>query len=282
MAEEEDHKRRQALFEFLRTKVGITDAEGRTVSHPPVHTVEAWRPHVEELGLAATSIICKNLFLKDKKGTIVLVFAHADTAVNLGTLGKHLKLRNPRFAGEDLLQEVLQVKQGSVTPLALYNDREAHKVGIVVVDSVLYDDDGNEEKSLLVHPLTNDHTTMIRSGELKRFIAACGHQEQVVDFAASVLWKEEEEVEEESAKSHRQTWFQTQLLKSLLLIFCFRIWNHFAGSRWEDAFARIQEIRKEAELLYQEDSEEDEEDDDGCTAGTDLILLDAEEHGDCH
>ncbi|KAL6044054.1 Prolyl-tRNA synthetase associated domain-containing protein [Balamuthia mandrillaris] len=246
MAEEEDHKRRQALFEFLRTKVGITDAEGRTVSHPPVHTVEAWRPHVEELGLAASSIICKNLFLKDKKGTIVLVFAHADTAVNLGTLGKHLKLRNPRFAGEDLLQEVLQVKQGSVTPLALYNDREAHKVGIVVVDSVLYDDDGNEEKSLLVHPLTNDHTTMIRSGELKRFIAACGHQEQV----------------------------------------CFRIWNHFAGSRWEDAFTRTQEIRKEAELLYQEDSEEDEEDDDGCAAeredGTDLILVDADDHVDHH
>jgi len=33
------------------------------------------------------------------------------------------------------------------------------------------------------HPLANDRTTAVSPGDLLKFIAACGHQPRIVDFA---------------------------------------------------------------------------------------------------
>lgn len=142
--------------------------------------------------------MCKNLFLKDtRSGSLWLVVARVETEVKLSSLTKKLKLRTLRFAGEDILNEVLQVRQGSVTPLALINDRgvsnndgeatsSTHKVR-VIIDKAIFDSlepkEDDQEKSILVHPLSNDFTTEVRLDEFKSFLKACGHDVQVFDFA---------------------------------------------------------------------------------------------------
>ena len=71
----------------------------------------------------------KNLFLKDKKGRIFLVVALHDAEIDLKSLHQKIGAQGRlSFGKPDLLMEVLGVEPGSVTPFALYNDREAHRV----------------------------------------------------------------------------------------------------------------------------------------------------------
>jgi len=126
--------------------------------------------------------MCKNLFLKDKKkNSLWLVVAHKDTNVDMKKLTKNLGFQSGtlRFAAEEILQKTLGVSQGSVTPLALLNDREKHIVH-VIIDELLLKDDNQE---LLFHPLSNDYTTELTAGELKLLLKNFGHPFTVTNFA---------------------------------------------------------------------------------------------------
>ena len=70
--------------------------------------------------------------------------------------------------------EVLGVEPGSVTPFALYNDREAHRV-TPVFDAAMMELD-----PLNFHPLQNTATTSIARDDLLVFARACGHDPQVI------------------------------------------------------------------------------------------------------
>jgi Ala-tRNA(Pro) deacylase len=72
------------------------------------------------------------------------------------------------------------VKQGSVTPLALFNDKEAHKLRGVLIDSRMIEEPSHK---LLFHPLSNDFTTEITAAELETFLKACGHDVNFLDFS---------------------------------------------------------------------------------------------------
>ena len=63
----------------------------------------------------------KNLFLIDKEGRMVLVVAKDDTRVDLKALAKRLGLGRFSFGKAELLEAVLGVPPGSVTPFALIN-----------------------------------------------------------------------------------------------------------------------------------------------------------------
>lgn len=60
-------------------------------SHPPAATVDAWRPYVEQHAKPGSKI-CKNLFLKDKKGKLVLCTALSETNTDLKYLQEKLKV----------------------------------------------------------------------------------------------------------------------------------------------------------------------------------------------
>lgn len=119
----------------------------------------------------------KNLFMKDKDGTLVLISAWAESILPLNQLHKLLGTRRLSFADADMMFECLGIVPGSVTAFALINDPQ-HRVRFVVDAALLNFSEVN------FHPLENTATTTISRADLRRFAAATGHDLTVVDFAA--------------------------------------------------------------------------------------------------
>ncbi len=158
---------RAALFERLAA-LGI---ETRTVEHAPVFTVEQSKALRGDLPGGH----CKTLLLKDKKGALWLVVCLEDTPVDIKSLARLIGSARWSFAKPELLRAVLGVEPGSVTPFALINDVGAQVT--VVLDKTML-----QSAVLNYHPLHNDATTRIRSDDLQKFIAACGHRAKIVEL----------------------------------------------------------------------------------------------------
>ncbi len=158
---------RDDLFSLL-TNLGI---ESTTHEHEAVFTVAESSDLHERIPGGHS----KNLFLKDKKGKLFLVVALQDTVIDLKSIHQVIGAQGRvSFGSADLLMEVLGVAPGSVTPFALINDREAHRV-TPVFDTALM-----RHEILNFHPLENTATTSIGRDDLLRFVAACGHQPQIL------------------------------------------------------------------------------------------------------
>ena len=161
---------RADLFAFLE-KLGI---ETRTHAHPPIYTVAEGRPLQAGLPPGGHS---KNLFLKDRKGALVLISARDDTLVPLKGLHHRLGCGRLSFANAQLLQDVLGVTPGAVTAFALINDREGRVR--FILDRAL-----TEPARIYFHPLENTASTAIAPEGLIRFAEACGHPPEIMDFAS--------------------------------------------------------------------------------------------------
>src|SRR5262249_45292417 len=148
----------------LLARLAELGIETRTVSHPPVFTVEESKAMRGQLPGGHV----KNLFLRDKKGVLWLVVAEEDRRIDLKALAQTIGAGKVSFASPERLMRHLGVTPGSVTPFGLINDRAA-EVRVVIDRALLAHDPIN------VHPLTNDRTTAIAPRDLLRFIEACGH-----------------------------------------------------------------------------------------------------------
>ncbi len=116
---------------------------------------------------------CKNLFLKDAKGKLWLVVAPAEARIDLKRLPEVIGSARLSFGQPALLQEVLGITPGSVTPFALIND-PGHRVEVIL-------DAGMMVAPLLnYHPLTNAAITTIANADFHKFLAYCGHRLQIV------------------------------------------------------------------------------------------------------
>lgn len=142
-----------------------------TVEHPAVFRVEEGL----ELKAAMPGAHTKNLFLKDKKGRVLLFVTLEDTEVDLRRLAERAGIGRPSFGKPDLLRELLGVEPGSVTPFALINDT-GRRVRVALDRRMM------EEEVLNFHPLVNDATTSIAPDDLLRFIRACGHEPMIVSL----------------------------------------------------------------------------------------------------
>ena len=159
------------LFAYLDT-LGIAH---KTVRHPAVFTVEEAR----ELRGAIAGGHTKNLFLRDKKGVPYLVAAPEDAAVELRSLHRLLGASGRfSFGSAELMQEVLGVLPGAVTPFAAINDKD-HRVTIIL-DAALM-----AHGALNFHPLVNTATTTISRDGLLKFLAATGHEPRIEVLAAA-------------------------------------------------------------------------------------------------
>ena len=156
------------LFDFLDTH-GIAHT---TVEHDATFTVEEGR-HLKASMPGGHS---KNLFMKDKDGTIVLISAWADSQLRLNQLHKLIGTRRLSFGSADLMLECLGVVPGSVTAFGLINDT-AQRVRFVADAALMRFDRVN------FHPLVNTATTSIRQADLRRFVEATGHDLTEVDFS---------------------------------------------------------------------------------------------------
>ena len=141
-----------------------------TVAHPPLHTVEESQSLRGKIAGGHT----KNLFLKDKKDNFFLVTVAEDAVVDLKNLHKLVGGANRlSFGKPDRLMEYLGVAPGSVTALAVINDK-SNKVTLVI-DAPLLD-----HEVINCHPLVNTATSSIGRDDLLRFLSAADHQPMIL------------------------------------------------------------------------------------------------------
>ena len=164
-------KTRAELFAAL-DRLGVKTS---TVGHQAIFTVEEGR----ELKRTMPGGHSKNLFLKDKKGSLFLAVADAETRVDLVALGKVLGAKGRlSFGKPELMTATLGVIPGAVTPFALIND-SAQALSAVIVDSRLLASD-----PVWFHPLENTASTAVSSRNLLDFIEACGFEARIIDLAS--------------------------------------------------------------------------------------------------
>jgi len=159
------------LFAYL-DNLGIAH---RTVSHPPVFTVEEAQALRGQVAGGHT----KNLFLRDKKGVLFLVVAAEDAAIELKSLHRLLGASGRfSFGSAELLRETLGVEPGAVTPFAAINDQAGRVT--VILDAAMM-----AHEVLNFHPLANTKTTTISREGLLKFLHATGHPPRIEAIAGA-------------------------------------------------------------------------------------------------
>nr|WP_295885102.1 prolyl-tRNA synthetase associated domain-containing protein [uncultured Devosia sp.] len=158
----------RAALDALLAELDITPV---AIEHPPVHTVEEALPYWSAL----EGVHTKNLLLKGAKGGLWLVCVPTDRRLDLKALATHVGAKKFSFASGETLLEALSVVQGSVSPLALINDK-AQAVQLVLAADMM------SKPRITVHPLVNTATVSLTSAELLKFVAATGHRAEIVDF----------------------------------------------------------------------------------------------------
>ena len=153
------------LFAYLDS-LGIPHP---TVSHAPLFTVEQSQALRGKIPGGHT----KNLFLRDKKQAVYLVTTLEDAVIDLKGLHRVLGATGRfSFGSTELLQELLGVAPGSVTPFGVINDRAARVT--MVLDTALM-----EHAIINAHPLTNTMTTSVARDDLVKFLEATGHPPRI-------------------------------------------------------------------------------------------------------
>ena len=156
------------LFALL-DRLGIAHA---TVTHPPLFTVEQSQALRGTIPGAHT----KNLFLKDKKGTLFLVTALEDATIELKSLHRLLGASGRfSFGPADLLRETLGVEPGAVTPFGAMNDTQG-RVAMVLDASLM------ANSVINAHPLVNSMTTSLARDDLVKFLKATSHEPRIVNL----------------------------------------------------------------------------------------------------
>jgi len=157
----------------LFARLAALGIETVTHGHPPLFTVEESKALRGDLPGGH----CKSLFLRDKKRRLWLAVMLEDRAIDMKALRTLIGgAGSLSFGSPELLDEVLGVAPGSVTPFALINDT-GHRLTVVLDAEMLGLDPLN------YHPLTNTATTAIAPKDLIRFVEACGHEAHVLDLS---------------------------------------------------------------------------------------------------
>lgn len=165
----EDRTAERRATAFLE-KLGVAFALHR---HEPVFTVDQSSAIADALPGAHT----KNLFLKSKRGDLVLASCFGDRRIRISDLEKAIGLRRLSFGAPELLFSTLGVRPGSVTPFALMNDPE-RRVRLLLDQRML------ATEPLNFHPLHNAATIAISTAGFRAFLDATGHASEIVDFDA--------------------------------------------------------------------------------------------------
>lgn len=143
------------------------------ISHAPMRTVA----DSQALREGVAGGYSKNLFLRNRKGKMVLVTLLEHRTVDLKALGTQLGIGKPSFASPQRLMNYLGVIPGAVTPLAVIND--VTQVVTAVLDKSLLSMD-----PLHFHPCDNHMTTTISSEGLLAYMKSLHLDPVIIDFDA--------------------------------------------------------------------------------------------------
>ena len=134
-------------------------------THPPVYTVPEAEIHTTHIPGAH----CKNLFLKNKKtGQLYLITIPYDKKLDMNRFRKLISAPKVRFAGEEQLFVVLGIEAGSVSPLALVNDKD--KQVVFFIEEAIWN-----SEIICCHPNVNSETLQIPKNDFQKFIRVVGN-----------------------------------------------------------------------------------------------------------
>lgn len=163
------HCTKELLLEYLSTHA----CAYTLYTHSPLFTCEQAAGVIKELNISGVAV--KNLFLKDNNKRLYLISAASHTHIDLKAVGTVLDAKGLRFADATLLMNHLRVAPGSVTPLALINDKE--KAVQPIIDAELLQQD-----YIQIHPMQNDATVVLTPNDLLKFLSLIERSYIVYDF----------------------------------------------------------------------------------------------------
>jgi Ala-tRNA(Pro) deacylase len=138
--------------------------------HPAAATVE----EAERYWADIDGTQCKNLFLRDQKGTRhYLVILVASKKADLRAVADQIGDGKLSFASPERLMTHLGLTPGSVSPFGLIHDRD-RRVRVVL------DRDLKTASRVLFHPNINTVTLTIAFADFLKFLDSCGHAIQYV------------------------------------------------------------------------------------------------------
>ena len=144
-----------------------------TLAHEPLFTVEDSR----DVHARMPGGHIKNLLVKDKKSRIFLLVALADSQINLKTIHEKIGASGRvSFCSAEIMDALLGVTPGSVTPFGVINDT-GHQVTLVLEAAMM------REARLNCHPLVNTMTTGLSRDDLLKFVRSTGHEPMIIAFA---------------------------------------------------------------------------------------------------
>ena len=129
------------------------------------------------LALSLAGARCKNLLLQDRKGDYFLVVTTATKSLDLSSISETLGSKRLSFVSADKLFELLGIRTGSLSPLALVNDK-AKRVRLVL------DAELTGESTFLFHPLENNASVSLPRSGLDRFLCSIDHPADWLPLAA--------------------------------------------------------------------------------------------------
>lgn len=128
--------------------------------HPAAPTIEIAKQYWKDIEAAH----CKNLFFRNHKGNKhYLVILEHDNNLKIKMLEKLLRQGKISFASDWRLDKYLGVKAGSVSPLALVNDKENHV-------KVFLDDKLQNFSSISFHPGINTASLVLKFTDFIKFM----------------------------------------------------------------------------------------------------------------
>ncbi len=138
--------------------------------HPAVPTVEEAAIYWKDLDAQH----CKNLFFRNHKGNRhYLVVLDYRQALNIRNLEQRLKQGKLTFASSKRLMKYLSLTPGSVSPLALINDKEKQV-------HVFLDENLKHAQTISFHPCINTASIVIKYADFMRFLNYCGNSWEYV------------------------------------------------------------------------------------------------------
>lgn len=149
------------MIEEVLKELNITYEE---VKHQAVYTSEE-ALFIKDL---IKGVGCKNLFLTNHHNKFYLVFMGDTHQCNIKSIKKITQEKNLSFASEEELENILKIKRGSVTPMALINDNA--KLVTVIIDNSLKDN------YVLCHLYDNTSTISIELEDLIKYIKYTNHE----------------------------------------------------------------------------------------------------------
>lgn len=152
---------RENIFE----KLNALEIPFELVEHAPAFTMDEYNA----LGFNPNDEICKNLFLRDYKGTRhMLVVLKGSKHADLQLIRGEVDSSKLSFASDERLAKFLDVKKGSVSPLGLINDTAS---GV----EVYFDEDLKNAPRLGFHPNDNTATVFLSFSDVQKYIESTGH-----------------------------------------------------------------------------------------------------------